>query len=30
MAPFGINQSGGLGDIIIALPIARHFREQGR
>lgn len=30
MQPLGIVQSGGLGDIIIAIPIARHFHDQGR
>ena len=30
LPPLGIIQSGGLGDIVIALPIARHYRDQGR
>lgn len=30
MQPLGIIQSGGLGDIVIALPIARHYHDQGR
>lgn len=30
MRPLGIIQSTGLGDISIALPIARHFHERGR
>jgi hypothetical protein len=30
MKPLGIIQSAGLGDIVIALPIARHYYEQGR
>ncbi len=28
--PLGLIQSGGLGDILIALPIARHYHDQGR
>ncbi len=28
--PIGIIQSRGLGDIFIALPIARHYHDQGR
>lgn len=27
--PLGIIQSGGLGDIVIALPIARHYHDRG-
>lgn len=30
MTALGIIQSAGLGDIIIALPIARHYHQQGR